>query len=128
MNAKLNRLLVPLLTLFLLSGCTLKLTIHKPADNAVFTTASTIALEAEVRGGGQGCGGDDCNCADWWWTSGAVALGLNKSNGQLVSYCRYSWILPASTLGVGNHTLIFHGDQSGWYRESTKSVLITVQP
>jgi hypothetical protein len=128
MNAKLIRFLFPLVTLFLLSGCSLKLTIHQPADNAVFTTASTITLEAEVRGGEQGCGGEDCNCADWWWTSGAVTLGLDQNNGQQVSYCRYSWTLPASTLGVGNHTLIFHGDQGGWYHESTKSVVIKVQP
>jgi hypothetical protein len=128
MNAKLTHSLFPLLALFLLSGCSLNLTIHKPADNAVFTTTSTITLEAEVRGGEQGCGGEDCNCADWWWTSGGVALGLDKGNGQFVSYCRYSWTLPASRLGAGNHTLMFHGDQSGWYRESRKSVLIAVQP
>ena len=88
-----------LLTVFFLSGCTLKLTIHQPANGVVFSAASTVNLEAEVRGGEQGCGGEDCNCADWWWTKDGVALGLNKSNGHLVSYCRYSWTLPASTLG-----------------------------
>lgn len=128
MNAKLIRFFFPLLTLFLLSGCTLDLTIHKPANGAVFTTTSTITLEAEVGGGQRGCGGERCHCAHWWWTSGGVALGLNQSNDQLVSYCRYSWTLPASALGVGNHSLVFHGDQSGWYLETTKSVQITVQP
>lgn len=128
MTAKLTRFMLPLVTLFFISGCTLNLTIHQPPNNAVFTSASTVTLEAEIRGGEQGCGGEDCNCADWWWTSSGVALGLNKSNGHLISYCRYSWTLPASSLGVGSHTLLFHGDQSGWYRESTKSVVITVQP
>lgn len=128
MDTKTIRHLLPLLALLFLSGCTLNLTIHQPADGTVFTAASTISLEAEIRGGERGCGGEDCNCGDWWWTADGVALGLNKSNGRPVSYCRYSWTLPGSTLSVGNHTLTFHGDQSGWYQEATKSVKITVQP
>ncbi len=108
-------------------GCTHTLTIHQPLEGAVFSESATIDLEAEIRGGESGCGGDDCNCADWWWTSGGAALGLDKSNDTEVSFCRYTWTLPASNLGVGNHTLQFHADQTN-YRETTESVQITVQP
>lgn len=111
----------------LLSGCTHNLTIHQPAAGAIFGEDATITLEAEIRGGERGCGGEDCNCADWWWTGDGANLGLDRSNDREVSYCRYSWTLPASSLGAGSHTLSIHADQSN-YRETSESVSITVQP
>ena len=116
-----------LLPVLFLIGCTLDLTIHQPVSGAVFSESSSIQLEAEIRGGESGCGGEDCNCANWWWTAGGVELGLDKNNDSEVSFCRYSWILPASSLGAGDHTLTFHGDQSN-YRETTESVDITIAP
>ncbi|MDH3974666.1 MAG: hypothetical protein OEV42_10355 [Deltaproteobacteria bacterium] len=115
------------LFLFLLSGCAHSLTIHEPADGSIFVEGSTIHLEAEIRGGESGCGGEDCNCAHWWWTSEASDLGLDKSNGTEVSYCRYTWELPASTLGVGNHRVTIHADQTN-YRETRESIGIIIQP
>lgn len=111
----------------MLLGCSLDLTIHQPTEGAIFSESSSILLDAEIRGGESGCGGEDCNCADWWWTSGGALLGLDQSNDTEVDFCRYTWTLPASTLGVGNHTLTFHGDQSS-YREATESVTIEIQP
>lgn len=115
--------------LVLLVACTREhdLTIHQPASGATFPQSATITLDAEIRGGEHGCGGEDCNCATWRWTSGGTALGLDRNNGSEVSFCRYTWSLPATGLGVGSHTLELHAEQSG-YRESTASVQITVQP
>ena len=128
MNKQIMYSLFFLLTTFLLFGCTHDLTIHQPLNGALFPQNSTINLEAEIRGGERGCGGEDCNCADWWWTSGVgTDLGLNKNNGTQVGFCRYTWTLPASTLGVGNHSLIFHSDQAN-YNEETEKVDIIVQP
>lgn len=116
-----------LFALLLLAGCSHNLTIHQPLEGAIFAGGSTITLDAEIRGGESGCGGEDCNCADWWWTADGTALGLDRSNDTEVDYCRYTWAIPASTLGAGSHSLSIHADQN-WYRETWESVNITVQP